>query len=69
LLGIPEVLSKLLKFRCAQLHFVTTQLANLHDYNNIHAQTEFVVGSKKMKRTKKCFPIALQTAQPKKRCA
>ncbi len=36
----------ILKFISAQLHFLTTQLAILHNCNNFHAQTESIAGSK-----------------------
>jgi hypothetical protein len=62
-----KFLSNLSKFICAQIHFVTTQLAILHNYINLYAQTELVAGSKKEKKV--IFPIGLQTAPPKERCA
>ncbi len=45
-----KFLSNLSKFICAQIHFVTTQLAILHNYINLYAQTELVAGSKKEKK-------------------
>jgi hypothetical protein len=64
LLGIAEVCFQFInKFIRAQLHFVTAQLAILHNYNNFHAaQMALVAGSKN-----KFFRIGFQTAQPKKR--
>jgi hypothetical protein len=62
--ALLKILSNLSKFLCAQLHFVTAQLAILHNYNNLHAQAELVTGSKIEN-----FPLKIPNHATRKCCA